>query len=209
MSGGVAAALIDCVTHEDSELFIVEGKHAANALRSVRNRRCQAILPMQGKVPNAQRTGKQRLTQHPQLNNLLCAIHPQRIPEFDCESIRYSRLLLLNDPDVDGLHAGSLLMLFFYRYLPHLIEAGYLYTVQAPLFGLYRESECVALAYTDRGLQQQLEYANQTTTVAVEVRRYKGIASIEPAILSRECVFAESRRSSLLTLAACEAMIKK
>ena len=208
MSGAGTSALIDCTSHDDGELFIVEGKHAANALRSVRDRRCQAILPMQGKVPNAVRSSRNRLIQHPQLNDLLCAINPQRMPEPESTSIRYRRLLLLNDPDFDGHHAGSLLILFFYCYLPHLIEAGHLYNVQAPLFGLYRESECVALAYSDEGLQQQLEHFKQAGAEPAEVRRYKGIASIEPAILSRECVSAKSRRSSLLTIASCEAVTR-
>jgi len=133
----VITALLDSVEHQDSELLVLEGPSAASALRTLRDRRTQAILPMQGKIPNAVKVSWRKLSQHVQIADLLQSLHPERSvePEFGC--FRYQRVVLLNDPDVDGMHAGMLLVLFLFKYLPALIEQGRLYTVQVPLYGLY------------------------------------------------------------------------
>ena len=161
------------------ELFVVEGLSAANALSSVRDRRCQFVLPMQGKIPNANRTNIVKLLQHPQVGELLRSIHPERRVETPMTDFSFERVILLGDPDGDGLHATLLLVLFLSTRVPALAEQGRLYMVRAPLFGFFNNDECVALAYTDK----------QATSVAAELaekysaqpakRRFKGVASLD------------------------------
>lgn len=196
--------MIDCTESEDAELFIVEGQSAAGALRQVRDRRFQAILPMQGKIPNAVRTSTERLLQHLQIADLLQSMHPERIVAFNTDLIRYKKIHLLCDPDMDGMHSGLLLMLFFYQHLRGVIEGGQLYLVRAPLFGLYRNSECVALAYSDKQLallQGQLE-------LPADVRRFKGVASLDAALLGN-CISPDSRARQRLSVAGCRDMCKQ
>ncbi len=197
-------ALIDCSEIDEAELFIVEGQSAAGALRQVRDRRFQAILPMQGKIPNAVRTPAGRLLEHVQIADLLQSVHPERIVEFHTDQIRYKRIHLLCDPDMDGMHAGLLLVLFFYQHMREVIERGQLYSVRAPLYGLYRGSECVAHAYSDK----QLKLLQEQFGTAADVRRFKGVASVDAALLSG-CIAPDSPARRVLSVSNCRDMCKQ
>jgi len=120
-------ALIDCSEAFGSELFVVEGLSAANALSSVRDRLSQAVLPMQGKIPNANRTSLDKLLQHEQVGNLMHSLHPDGQVEAQLTQFRFERVILLSDPDADGLHAGLLLILFLSTQVPALVEQGRLF----------------------------------------------------------------------------------
>ena len=197
----VKTALLDSVEHQDSELFVLEGPSAASALRTLRDRQTQAILPMQGKVPNAVKVPWHKLSQHAQIADLLQSLHPERSiePEFSC--FRYQRVLLLNDPDVDGMHAGMLLVLFLYKYLPALIEQGRLYSVQVPLYGLYRDGKCIAYAYSD-DQKDMLSAKMSADGKPADIRRFKSVASVDRQIL-KVCLSQESDKRRQLTLTQC------
>ena len=172
-------ALIDCSESSDNELFVVEGLSAANALSSVRDRRCQAVLPMQGKIPNARRTSLEKMLQHAQVDELLRSIRPDQQVETSLTRFSFERVVLLSDPDADGLHAGLLLLLFLSTHIPALVEQGRLFTVRAPLCGFYQNDECVALAYTDKHAMTIADELAETYSVAPARRRFKGVASLD------------------------------
>lgn len=198
---------------ENTELFIVEGPTAANALKPLRDRCTQAILPMQGKIPNAARLPQSRLKKHAQLNDLVRCLLVDADQDLDRDSVitnsvhrfRYERVVLLNDPDVDGIHAGILLVIFFYHCFPELIQQGRLYVVRAPLFGLYRNGEFIARADSVRQLdvlRSQLEQDG-----AVQVRRFKGIASVDKPLLL-DSLSPNSLQRQLLTQSLCQKLCK-
>jgi len=198
----VKTALLDSVEHQDSELVVLEGPAAASAVRTLRDRQTQALLPMQGKVPNATRVSWRKLSQHSQIADLLQSLHPQRCIESDFSSFRYQRVVLLNDPDVDGMHAGMLLVLFLYKYLPELIKQGRLYSVQVPLYGLYKDGKCVSHAFSDA--QRDVLSAKLADDGApTDIRRFKSVASVDRQILL-ECLTFNSGARRQLSLVECE-----
>lgn len=201
-------ALIDCEDCAESELFVVEGPSAANAVRQVRDRQYQAILPMQGKIPNAAKTPLAKISRHVQVADLLQSVHPRRLVEIDdSESIRYRQVVLLNDPDIDGVHAGLLLVLFFLKHLPYIIERGQLYLVHAPLFGIYSDSKCIAQAVSERQLAG-IRTAAEKQGISIDVRRFKGVASIDPPLLT-ECLKPDSAARRLLTISDCTELTRQ
>lgn len=159
---------------------------------------------MQGKAPNANRTSTERLLAHPQVAMLLQCI--RQTPQGD-DKFRYDRVILLADPDADGLHAGLLLVLLLIRQVPELINQGKLYLLRAPLYGFYLQDECTALAYSDRQAKTvatELEAASVSTPLR---RRFKGIASLSEdlrrAILQPECLARHQ-----LTMSGCEVLCR-
>lgn len=195
-------ALLDSVEHQDSELVVLEGPAAASAVRTLRDRQTQALLPMQGKVPNATRVSWRKLSQHSQIADLLQSLHPQRCIESDFSSFRYQRVVLLNDPDVDGMHAGMLLVLFLYKYLPELIKQGRLYSAQVPLYGFYKDGKCLSHAFSDD--QRDVLSAKLADDGApAEVRRFKSVASVDRQILLH-CLAPGSGTRRQLSFGECE-----
>jgi len=198
----VKTALLDVEDHQQGELLIVEGCSAASTIKPLRDRQRQAILPMQGKIPNALKSSVDKLEQHVQIADLLQSLHPQRKVQLEFKNFRYQRVVLFNDPDTDGMHAGMLLILFIYRYLPELIKQGLLYTVQVPLYGFYKYGECISRAYTHRQMEElSAEYLSDES--AIEVRRFKSVASVDQKLLL-ECLAPEYDRRSQLSFTECE-----
>jgi len=196
-------ALIDCSEAFGSELFVVEGLSAANALSSVRDRLSQAVLPMQGKIPNANRTSLDKLLQHEQVGNLMHSLHPDGQVEAQLTQFRFERVILLSDPDADGLHAGLLLILFLSTQVPTLVEQGRLFMVRAPLYGFFQNDECVALAYTDKHATVVARELIETYTVQFTRHRFKGIASLD--VNQRRSLMAKDNPvRHQLTKAECE-----
>ena len=195
--------LIDCSEPVDSELFVVEGVSAANALRSVRDRRCQAVLPMQGKIPNASRTSPEKLLKHPQVANLLRSVHPDGCVETPLKRFKFERVILLGDPDADGLHAGLLLVLFLSTWLPELVEQGRLFIVRAPLYGFFQNDECMALAYTEKHATSFAHELTETCSQPMTKRRFKGVASLE-VNLRRSLIEKDNPARQRLTMIECQ-----
>ena len=178
--------LLDCQQHGDmAELFIVEGDSAARTLDRVRDARFQAILPMQGKPLNAMKTGLTNIFENAQFAALISAMGLTPDLEPRCEELRYQRFVLLFDPDADGIHSRTLMLLFFYRWLTPLLEAGRVVDAHAPQWAITSDQLArPAYAFTPDHLEQvraalAAEGIDRTKTI-----RFRGLASVGAAILA-------------------------
>ena len=200
-------ALIDCSETSGTELFVVEGLSAANALTSVRDRSTQAVLSMQGKIPNAGRTPLEKLLQHQQVGDLLQSINPDGRIEAPLTHFRFERVILLGDPDADGVHAGLLLVLFLSTQVPALVEQGRLCMVRSPLYGFFQNEECVAVAYHDKHAITVAGELAETSSAPSDRRRFKGVASL-PENLRRSLMKKDNPLRHQLTMPECEQLCR-
>ena len=178
---------------------MVEGDSAALAVLQVRDQRLQAVLPMQGKPLNALRASDGKVAANPFLHALTDAIGAGRGAAFDREALRYERIVLLMDPDADGIHAGALLLLFFHRWMPALVERGHVERVHAPL-GEVRTADGLPLyAYTDPQFQALSAELRASGPTRFETLRYRGLAGLDAGVLAEQCVHRATRRGRILT----------
>lgn len=199
--------LHDCQVHgpgSGAELFVVEGDSASKSVDRLRDRQTQAVIPMQGKPLNAFKAKRETVIKNPLLSELMRAIGccDFVIPE----NPRYERIILLFDPDADGIHCGALMTLFFYRWLRPIMESGKLFLVRAPLYEIASASrDKVELAYTDeqyRQMSAQLAQPDQ-----FKRQRYRGLGSMNDDVLYRACIAPASRRLYRLTIQDAEATV--
>lgn len=178
---------------------MVEGDSAALAVLQVRDPRLQAVLPMQGKPLNALRASDGKVAANPFLRALTEAIGAGRGAAFDRDALRYERIVLLMDPDADGIHSGALLLLFFHRWMPTLVERGHVERVHAPLGEVRTADGGLRYAYTDRQFQA-LSAENRTSGPArFETLRYRGLAGLDAGVLAEQCVDRATRHGHVLT----------
>ncbi len=201
--------LDDCHVHGPgvrNELFVVEGDSAADAVSRVRDAAFQAVLPMQGKPLNALKASEKRVTSHPLFRALADAISAGIGDRFDITACRYERLLLLMDPDADGIHCGVLMLMFFKRWMPALLDAGRVEIVRPPWGEVLVTSEGVPrFAFSEPELQRVADGLRERGGVVT--RRYRGLAAIEPRVLAATCVSPASRRTSPVSAAEAAAII--
>ncbi len=204
-SAGLPGKLADCTSRdrEATELFVVEGDSAGGSSKSARDRATQAILPLRGKVLNVQRATQAKALENAEIQALVKAVGTGIGTSFDLERLRYGRIILMADADVDGGHITTLLLTFFFKYLPGLIDAGRLYLAQPPLYQLTRGKE-VAYAMSDDERDRLLR-----TTLkgrgAVEIQRFKGLGEMDAEQLWRTTMDPERRTLLRVTLADREA----
>src|SRR6266478_1187479 len=188
--------LADCTNTaaEGSELFIVEGDSAGGTAKHARNRQTQAILPLRGKILNVASAGKDKLTANAQLADLMQAIGCGTLAHYREEDLRYSRIIIMTDADVDGAHIASLLITFFYRQTPRLIDEGHLYLAVPPLYRLTHGSKTVYAR--DDVHKDALLKSEFNANAKVDVGRFKGLGEMMPAQL-KETTMDPAKRSLL------------
>ncbi len=196
--------LTDCSreSREDTEIFLVEGDSAGGSAKQARNRETQAVLPLRGKILNVASASTEKLRQNQELKDLIEALGCGVGDRFQIDALRYGRIIIMTDADVDGAHIASLLMTFFYRELPELIRGGHVYLAQPPLYRLTQGGKSVYAM--DDGERDRLVKTAFKANAKVEISRFKGLGEMPPAIL-KETTMDPKRRVLLRVLAPPEA----
>ena len=178
-SSTLPGKLADCSIKDAafSEIYLVEGDSAGGSAKQARDRSFQAILPLRGKILNVERAGLNRALASEEIQNMITAFGTSVAEEFDLSAARYHKVIIMTDADVDGSHIRCLILTLFYRYMREMIDAGYVYIAQPPLFKI-SHGKTVKYAYSDLELQQELGKLPESTKFGIQ--RYKGLGEMNP-----------------------------
>ena len=192
--GSLPGKLADCQSRDPdvAELFLVEGDSAGGSAKQARDRKTQAVLPLRGKILNVASASTEKLGSNQELSDLALALGVRPGKDFLLDDLRYGRVIIMTDADVDGAHIAALLMTYFYREMPALIEAGRLFLAQPPLYRITQGG--TTLYALDDAQREQLEKSGFDGRGKIEISRFKGLGEM-PAQQLKETTMDQNKRN--------------